>query len=52
LNSERIIANSALTIAIMGNHGPNSTPLPFFNPGITMKGSLTVRFSDMTLKGG
>jgi hemoglobin/transferrin/lactoferrin receptor protein len=24
----------------------NSTPLPFFNPGRTIKGSLTVRFSD------
>jgi hemoglobin/transferrin/lactoferrin receptor protein len=32
-------------------HGLNSTPLPFFSPGITVKGSLTVRFSDLTLKG-
>jgi hemoglobin/transferrin/lactoferrin receptor protein len=34
------------------NHGQNSTPLPFFSPGITIKGALTVRFSDLTLLGG
>jgi hypothetical protein len=34
------------------NHGLNSTPLPFFSPGITIKGALTVRFSDLTLFGG
>ena len=34
------------------NHGQNSTPLPFFSPGITIKGALTVRFSDQTLFGG
>ena len=34
------------------NHGLNSTPLPFFSPGITIKGALTVRFSDQTLFGG
>ena len=33
-------------------HGANSTPLPFFSPGITVKGSLTVRFSDVTFKKG
>ena len=33
-------------------HGANSTPLPFFSPGITIKGALTVRFSDLTLFGG
>ena len=27
----------------------NSTPLPFFSPGITIKGALTVSFSDLTL---
>jgi hypothetical protein len=30
-------------------HGVNSTPLPFYSPGITIKGALTVRFSDLTL---
>ena len=34
------------------NHGLNSTPLPFFSPGITIKGALTVRFSDLTLFDG
>jgi hemoglobin/transferrin/lactoferrin receptor protein len=33
-------------------HGANSTPLPFFSPGITIKGALTVRFSDVMLRGG
>jgi hemoglobin/transferrin/lactoferrin receptor protein len=32
--------------------GVNSTPLPFFSPGLTVKGSLTVRFSDLTLRKG
>jgi hypothetical protein len=27
----------------------NSTLLPFFSPGITIKGALTVRLSDLTL---
>jgi outer membrane receptor protein involved in Fe transport len=31
-------------------HGLNSTPLPFFSAGITIKGSLRVRFSDVTLR--
>jgi hypothetical protein len=31
--------------------GGTRTPLPFFGPGITIKGSLSVRFSDLTLKG-
>jgi hypothetical protein len=30
----------------------NSTPLPFFSPGLTVKGALTVRFSDLVLFGG
>jgi hypothetical protein len=34
------------------DHGINSTPLPFYSQGITIKGSLTVRFSDQTLKKG
>jgi hypothetical protein len=34
------------------DHGLNSTPHPFFSPGITIKGALTVRFSDLTLFGG
>jgi outer membrane receptor protein involved in Fe transport len=33
-------------------HGANSTPFPFFSPGITIKGALTVRFSDLMLFGG
>ncbi|MCI0681234.1 MAG: TonB-dependent hemoglobin/transferrin/lactoferrin family receptor [Gemmataceae bacterium] len=33
-------------------HGLNSTPLPFFSPGITIKGALTVRFTDQMLFGG
>jgi hypothetical protein len=33
-------------------HGVTSTPLPFFSPGITIKGALTVRFSDVTFDGG
>jgi hemoglobin/transferrin/lactoferrin receptor protein len=33
-------------------HGLGSTPLPFYSPGLTVKGSLTVRFSDQTLKKG
>jgi hemoglobin/transferrin/lactoferrin receptor protein len=41
-----------LDVSPSPNHGLNSTPLPFFSPGITIKGSLTVRFSDVTLKGG
>jgi hemoglobin/transferrin/lactoferrin receptor protein len=32
--------------------GVNSTPLPFFSPGLTVKGSLTVKFSDVTLRKG
>jgi hypothetical protein len=32
--------------------GVNSTPLPFYSPGITIKGALTVRLSDLTLFGG
>ncbi|HZD61577.1 MAG TPA: hypothetical protein VE200_02155 [Xanthobacteraceae bacterium] len=34
------------------NHGQNSTPLPFFSPRITIKGALTMRFSDLTRFGG
>jgi hemoglobin/transferrin/lactoferrin receptor protein len=30
-------------------HGTNSTPLPFFSPGLTVKAALTYRFSDQTL---
>ncbi len=33
-------------------HGANSTPLPFFSPGITIKGALNVRFTDQMLFGG
>ena len=38
-----------LDVAPSPGHGVNSTPLPFFSPGITIKGALTVRFSDLTL---
>jgi hemoglobin/transferrin/lactoferrin receptor protein len=31
-----------------GRNGINSTPLPFYSPGLTIKGSLLVRFSDKT----
>jgi hemoglobin/transferrin/lactoferrin receptor protein len=41
-----------LDVAPSPGHGVNSTPLPFFSPGITIKGALTVRFSDLTLLGG
>jgi hypothetical protein len=41
-----------LDVAPSPGHGLNSTPLPFFSPGITVKGALTVRFSDLTLFGG
>lgn len=29
-------------------HGPASTPLPIYNPGITVKGALKIRFADGT----
>ena len=38
-----------LDVAPSPGHGVNSTPLPFFSPGITIKRALTVRFSDLTL---
>jgi hemoglobin/transferrin/lactoferrin receptor protein len=41
-----------LSVAPSPGHGMNSTPLPFFSPGITVKGALTVRFSDLVLFGG
>jgi hemoglobin/transferrin/lactoferrin receptor protein len=41
-----------LSVAPSPGHGLNSTPLPFFSPGITVKGALTVRFSDLVLFGG
>ena len=41
-----------LSVAPSPGHGVNSTPLPFFSPGITIRGALTVRFSDLTLYGG
>jgi hemoglobin/transferrin/lactoferrin receptor protein len=41
-----------LSVAPSPGHGVNSTPLPFFSPGITVKGALTVRFSDLVLFGG
>jgi hypothetical protein len=41
-----------LDVAPSPGHGMNSTPLPLFSPGITVKGALTVRFSDLTLLGG
>lgn len=41
--------NDAFDVAPGPGHGVNSTPLPFFSPGITVKGALTVRFSDLTL---
>ena len=41
-----------LDVAPSPGHGVNSTPLPFYSPGITIKGALTVRFSDLTLFGG
>jgi hemoglobin/transferrin/lactoferrin receptor protein len=34
------------------NHGPGSTPLPFYSPGLTVKGSLTIRFTDQNLGKG
>jgi outer membrane receptor protein involved in Fe transport len=39
-------------VAPSPGYGLNSTPLPLFSPGITAKGALTVRFSDLTLFGG
>ena len=48
----RSLSASALLVSPNPNHGLNSTPLPFFSPGITIKGALTVRFSDLTLFGG
>ena len=41
-----------LNVTPSPDHGINSTPLWFYSPGITVKGSLTVRFSDQTLKKG
>ena len=41
-----------LDVAPSPGHGANSTPLPFFSPGLTIKGSLSVRFSDLVLFGG
>jgi outer membrane receptor protein involved in Fe transport len=41
-----------LDVAPSPGHGANSTPLPFFSPGITIKGALTIRFSDLTFNGG
>jgi len=41
-----------LDVSPSPGHGANSTPLPFYSPGVTIKGSLTVRFSDLTLRGG
>jgi hemoglobin/transferrin/lactoferrin receptor protein len=41
-----------LNVAPSPGRGPNSTPLPFFSPGITIKGALTVRFTDWMLFGG
>jgi hemoglobin/transferrin/lactoferrin receptor protein len=41
-----------LDVAPSPGQGVNSTPLPFFSPGITIKGALTVRFSHVTLNGG
>jgi hemoglobin/transferrin/lactoferrin receptor protein len=41
-----------LNVTPSPDHGINSTPLPFYSQGITIKGSLTVRFSDQTLKKG
>jgi hemoglobin/transferrin/lactoferrin receptor protein len=41
-----------LNVAPSPGHGANSTPLPFYSPGITIKGSLTVRFSDVMFNGG
>ena len=41
-----------LDVAPSPGHGVNSTPLPLFSPGITVKGALTVRFSDLTHFGG
>jgi outer membrane receptor protein involved in Fe transport len=41
-----------LDVAPSPGHGVNSTPLPFFSPGLTIKGSLSVRFSDLVLFGG
>jgi hemoglobin/transferrin/lactoferrin receptor protein len=35
-----------LNVSPSPNHGPGSTPLPFYSPGLTVKGSLTVRFTD------
>jgi hypothetical protein len=43
---------SALLVAPNPIHALNSRPLPFFSPGITIKGALTVRFSAQTLFGG
>jgi len=41
-----------LDVSPSPGHGANSTPLPFYSPGVTIKGSLTVRLSDLTLRGG
>jgi hemoglobin/transferrin/lactoferrin receptor protein len=37
-----------LNVTPSPNHGPGSTPLPFFSPGLTIKGSFSMRFSDQT----
>jgi hypothetical protein len=41
-----------LNVAPSPGHGLNSTPLPFFSPGITVKAALTVRFGDLMFNGG
>ena len=41
-----------LRVAPSPGYGVNSTPRPFFSPGLTVKGALTVRFSDLVLFGG
>ena len=41
-----------LNVAPSPNHGAGSTPLPFYSPGLTVKGSLTIRFSDQTIGKG
>lgn len=47
----KIYSISSIRVTWMSRpgQGVNSTPLPLFSPGITIKGALTVRFSDLTL---
>ncbi|MCC6776989.1 MAG: TonB-dependent hemoglobin/transferrin/lactoferrin family receptor [Hyphomicrobiales bacterium] len=38
-----------LNVSPNPSHGANSTPLPLYSPGLTIKAALTYRFSDQTL---